>query len=73
MDITTVSARIAELEVLEAGMNDTAALKRIELAGKEAEAAEIRKAINENQFTTTEAYKELLELRTVRKWLERQV
>lgn len=71
MDIEKINARIEELEQMEQTMNSLSSQKRLELANKEAEANEIKRTINENNFLNTEEYKELQELRITKKWLER--
>lgn len=71
MDYEKILQRIGELEQMELNMNALSSQKRLELAQKEAEAAEIRKVINDNDFMNTEEYKELQELRITKKWLER--
>lgn len=71
MDLEKINIRIAELEEQERQMNTLSSQKRLELANKEAEAAEIKKIINENNFLNTEEHKELQELRITKKWLER--
>lgn len=71
MDYEKILQRIDELEQMELNMNALSSQKRLELAQKEAEAAEIRKVINANDFMNTEEYKELQELRITKKWLER--
>lgn len=71
MDLEKINDRIIELEEIESEMNTLSSQKRLELANKEAEASEIRKLINENNFASTEEFKELQELRITKKWLER--
>lgn len=71
MDYEKILQRIGELEEMEFNMNALSSQKRLELAQKEAEAAEIRKVINANNFVNTEEYKELQELRITKKWLEK--
>lgn len=70
MDIEKINARIAELEQMESTMNSISSQKRLELASKEAEANEIRKVINDNNFMNTDEYKELQELKITKKWIE---
>lgn len=70
MDLEKIIARIEELEEIERGMNALSSQKRLELANKEAEANEIRKIINDNNFSNTDEFKELQELRITKKWLE---
>lgn len=67
----TMELRIEELELLKENMRVLSAEKRLELATKEAEANEIKKIINENQFAGTEEEKELQELKITLKWLKR--
>lgn len=70
MDLEKILDRIAELEGIEQKMNTLSSEKRLELATKEAEANEIKRTINENNFLDTEEYKELQELRITKKWLD---
>ena len=70
MDLDKIIARIEELEEIERNMNILSSQKRLELANKEAEANEIRKVINDNNFSNTDEFKELQELRITKKWLE---
>lgn len=70
MDYEKIIARIAELEQIEKDMNEISSTKRLELASKEAEANEIKKIINDNNFANTEESKELQELKTTKKWLD---
>lgn len=71
MDLEKINVRITELEQIESNMNTISSQKRLELANKEAEANEIKKIINDNNFTITDEYAELQELRITKKWLER--
>ncbi len=70
MDIEKINARIAELEQMESTMNTISSQKRLELASKEAEANEIKRLINDNNFSNTDEFKELQELRITKKWIE---
>ena len=67
MDYEKILQRIGELEQMEFNMNALSSPKRLELTQKEAEAAELRKVINANNFVNTEEYKELQELRVTKK------
>ena len=70
MNLEKINLRIEELEEIERNMNILSSQKRLELANKEAEANEIRKIINDNNFSNTDEFKELQELRIARKWIE---
>ena len=69
-NLERINARIAELESIERAMNTLCTQKRLELASKEAEAREIRKVINDNDFMNTDEFKELQELKITKKWIE---
>lgn len=58
-------------EPVESDTNALSSQKRLELANKEAEASEIKKLINNNNFAMTDEYGELQELKITKKWLER--
>jgi len=70
MTINEIQIRIADLVSLELAKSEVSAQKRIELATKEAEAAEIKKQINLNIFANSPEAIELQELRTTAKWIE---
>lgn len=70
MELEKLNTRITELEQIEKDMNDISSQKRLELASKEAEASEIKKTINDNNFANTEEFKELQELKITKKWLD---
>ncbi len=63
MDLEKINLRIEELEEIERNMNILSSQKRLELANKEAEANEIKRLINDNNFSNTDESKELQELR----------
>lgn len=71
MDLEKIFLRIEELEQIERDMSVLSSQKRLELATKEAEASELKRTINDNNFVSTEEYGELQELRITKKWLER--
>ncbi len=70
MDLEKINLRIEELEEIERNMNILSSQKRLELANKEAEANEIKRLINDNNFSNTDEFKELQELRITKKWIE---
>lgn len=70
MDYEKIIRRISELETIRENMNNISREKRLELASVEAQANEIRKAINANNFENTDEYRELQELKITKKWLD---
>lgn len=71
MEYSDILARIQELEEMEISMDAAAGAKRVEIARMEAEVKELREQLSKNIFANTEESKELQELRTTKKWLER--
>ena len=70
MRLEEINKRILELENLRAATNRANASLREELSEKERQVRILRDTINANIFENTEEYKELQELKVVKKWLE---